>query len=116
MDVAEPGGCQAAYAQAQATLSSEQAQMSGYMPPLPPCPPPAMQGEWDAPSWGVQGYAPELPPVAGMLVREGNAWAALLQLHGTKRFLLAPPTAWPLLPFSAQIFSSPARQVEGWPA
>lgn len=81
METPEQTGCQAAFAQAQATLSSEQ--LGGaYLPPLPPGPPP-MLGEWEPPPWGcAQSYAPDLPPVAAMLVREGNAWAALLQLHG----------------------------------
>lgn len=64
--------CQAAAMQAQGALLS-----NGYMPGYQAGPP---QPTWE---WAQQPVQPELPPISQMLIREADAWRALLSLHGS---------------------------------
>jgi hypothetical protein len=75
--------------QAAATLASEPANgyiqaIQGYQPQTPPLGPVQMQwdGQWQWPQ-SVQPVEQTVPPISQMLMREAEAWRALLQLHGS---------------------------------
>lgn len=74
--------CQVAAMQAAAALAAEPLPTS-YMPGYQPQTPPMMpfgDTSWDSQTWQ---WDPTVPPISAMLMREADAWRALLQLHGS---------------------------------
>lgn len=74
--------CQVAAMQAAAALAAEPLPTT-YMPGYQPQPPPMMpfgDTSWDLQTWQ---WDPTVPPISAMLMREADAWRALLQLHGS---------------------------------
>ena len=81
--------------QAAAALAAEPlptVYLPGYQPqtpPMMPLPPTVQQAQqsWDNQGWqwqvGMQTMDPTVPPISQMLMREAEAWRALLQLHGS---------------------------------
>jgi hypothetical protein len=70
---------------AQATLGAEQMMQplaGAYCAPHPFQAPPGWEQQWAAGSYPQLQQPDAAPPIAAMLVREANAWTALLQLHG----------------------------------
>ena len=86
--------CQAAAMQAAAALAAEP-MPSSFLPVYQAqTPPPVMsmapvvqqsQGSWDGQGWWQHAVPMDssMPPISQMLIREADAWRALLQLHGT---------------------------------